>query len=66
LSIIWIQNINVRNLNLIDGEMDCVLASSVVDPGFESRSGQSKDYKISRSFFSAHHLKKEQSMISSE
>ena len=56
----------MRNISLIDGEMDSMLASSVVDTRFESRFGQSKDYKISRSFFSAHHLKKEQSMIGSE
>jgi hypothetical protein len=30
-----------------------VLASSVVDRGFESRSGQNKEYKIGICFFSA-------------
>ena len=32
-----------------------VLASSAVDRGFESRSGQSKDYKIGICCFSAKH-----------
>ena len=32
--------------NLIDGVMISVLTSSAVDRGFESRSGQTKDYKI--------------------
>jgi hypothetical protein len=33
-------------LNPIGGVMVSVLASSAVDPGFEPRSGQTKDYKI--------------------
>ena len=33
--------------NLISGVMVSMLASSAVDCGFESRSGQTKDYKIS-------------------
>ena len=35
--------------------MDSVLASSVVDRGFEPRSGHTKDYKIGICFFSAKH-----------
>ena len=35
--------------------MVSVLASSVVDRGFEPRSGQSKDYKIGICCFSAKH-----------
>ena len=32
-----------------------VLASSVVDRGFEPRSGQTKDHKIGICYFSANH-----------
>ena len=39
----------------IGGVMVSVLASSVVDHGFESRSGQTKDYKIGICCFSAKH-----------
>jgi hypothetical protein len=35
--------------------MVCVLASSVVDRGFEPQSGQTKDYKIGICCFSAKH-----------
>jgi hypothetical protein len=35
--------------------MSCVLASSVVDRGFEPRSGQTKDYKIGICCFSVKH-----------
>ena len=35
--------------------MGCVLASSVVDRGFEPRSGQTKDYKIGICCFSVKH-----------
>ena len=35
--------------------MVSVLSSSVVDCGFESRSGETKDYKIGVSSFSAKH-----------
>ena len=31
---------------VLDGVMVSVFASSVVDRGFESRSGQTKDYKV--------------------
>ena len=34
-------------MNRIGGVMDSLLASSAVDLGFESLSGQTKDYKIS-------------------
>jgi hypothetical protein len=40
-------------LNRIGGVMVSVLASSVVDRGFEPRSGQTKDYKIGICCFSA-------------
>ena len=39
----------------IGGIMVGVLASSVVDGGFEPRSGQTKDYKIGICCFSARH-----------
>ena len=42
-------------LNRIGGVMVSVLASSVVDRGFEPRSGQTKDYKIGICCFSAKH-----------
>ncbi len=41
--------------NCIDGVMVSVLASSAVDRGFEPRSGQTKDYKISICCFSVKH-----------
>ena len=37
------------------GVMVSVLASSAVDSGFESRSSQTKDYKIGICWFSAKH-----------
>ena len=42
-------------VNRISGVMVSVLALSAVDCGFESRSGQSKDYKIGICCFSAKH-----------
>jgi hypothetical protein len=39
--------------NRIGGLMVSVLSSSVVDRGFEPRSGQTKDYKIVMCCFSA-------------
>ena len=39
----------------IGGVMVSVLASSAVDRGFESRSGQTKDYTIGICWFSAKH-----------
>jgi hypothetical protein len=41
--------------NRIGGILLSVLTSSMVDRGFESRSGQTKDYKIGICFFSAKH-----------
>ena len=40
----------------ISGVKVSVLASSVVDRGFEPRSGQTKDYKIGICCFSAKHI----------
>ena len=40
-------------LNRIGGEMVSVLASSAMNLGFESRSGQTKDYSIDLCFFIA-------------
>ena len=42
-------------VNRIGGVMVSVLVSSAVDRGFESRSGQTKDYKIGICCFSAKH-----------
>ena len=42
-------------LNHIVGVMVCMLTSSVVDRGFEPRSGQTNDYKIGICCFSAKH-----------
>ena len=42
-------------MNRVGGVMVSVLASSVVDCGFESRSGQTKDYNIGICCFSAKH-----------
>jgi len=39
----------------IGGVMVSVLVSSVIDRGFEHRSGQTKDYKIGICCFSANH-----------
>ena len=41
--------------NRIGGVMVSVLASSVVDHGFESWSGQTKDYMIGICYFSVKH-----------
>ena len=41
--------------NRIGGVMVSVLASSVVDRGFESWSGQTKDYMIGICYFSVKH-----------
>ena len=40
-------------MNLIDGVMVSMLASSAVDRGFQSQSDQTKDYKIGVCCFSA-------------
>ena len=47
-------NIHVEK-SRIGGVMVSVLSSSVVDRGFEPRSGQTKDYKIGMCCFSAKH-----------
>ena len=39
----------------IGGVMVCLFISSAIDRGFETRSGQSKDYKIGICCFSAKH-----------
>ena len=46
---------NINQKHRIGGVMVCVLASSVVDRGFEPQSGQTKDYKIGMCCFSAKH-----------
>ena len=43
------------HVNRIGAVMIIVLASSAVDRGFESRSGQNKDYEIGICCFSAKH-----------
>jgi hypothetical protein len=49
ISLIW------DTFNRIRGVMISVLASSVVDRGFEPRSGQAKDYKIGNCCFFVKH-----------
>ena len=51
----YVMLFSVMLCNHIGGVMVSVLASSVVDNGFESRSGQTKDYKIGICCFSAKH-----------
>ena len=46
---------NTNQKHRIGGVTVSVLASSAVDHGFESRSGQAKDYNIGICFFSAKH-----------
>ena len=46
---------SINQKQRIGGVMVSVLASSAVDRGFESRSGQAKDYKIGICCFSAKH-----------
>ena len=46
---------NINQNDRIDGVMVSVLASSAVNRGFESRSGQTKDYNIGICCFSAKH-----------
>ena len=57
-------------VNRIDGVMVSVLASSVVDRGFEHQSGQTKDYKIGICCFCAKHAalikEKQQRLVGSE
>ena len=45
----------IKGMKHIDGVMVILLVSSVVDCGFEPRSGQTKDYKIGICCFSAKH-----------
>ena len=52
--------------NRIGGVMVSVIASSVVDRGFEPRSSQTKDYKIGVCCFFAKHAEKEQRLVVSE
>ena len=51
-----LNNILLYNIfNCIGGAMVFVVASSAVDRGFEHRSGQTKDYNIDISCFSANY-----------
>ena len=53
---VFIKSIIFYSFNLIGGVLVSVLASSsVVDLGFEARSGKTKDYKIGIFCFSAKH-----------
>ena len=52
--IMWIFLVS---MNRIGDVMDTVLASSVIDRGFEPLSGQTKDYKIGMFCFSAKHAR---------
>ena len=52
--LVTFNNISIIS-NRIGGVMVSVLASSAVDRGFESRSGQTKDYKICICSFSVKH-----------
>ena len=54
LQIVYICPIS-PHINRIGGVMVIMLASSVVDHGFEPQSGQTKDYKICICCFSAKH-----------
>ena len=45
------------SMNRIGDVIDTVLASSVIDRGFDPLSGQTKDYKISICCFSAKHAR---------
>ena len=47
--------VSSTGMNHICGVMVCVLASSVIDRGFEPWSGQTKDYKVGICCFSAKH-----------
>ena len=46
---------SLNHLNRIDGVMVSVLATSVVDRGFEPRLVETKDYRIGMCCFSAKH-----------
>ena len=47
--------VDILDINRIGSVMGSMLASSVVDCGFEPSSGHTKDYKISICCFSAKH-----------
>jgi hypothetical protein len=49
------QFFSYKIISRFDGVMVIMLASSAVDRGFESRSGQTKDYEIDICWFSANH-----------
>ena len=52
-SYLFVYILTILKSNRIGGVMVSVLVSSAVDRGFESRSGQIKDYKIGIYCFSA-------------
>ena len=52
-SYLFVYILTILKSNRIGGVMVSVLVSSAVDRGFESRSGQIKDYKIGIYYFSA-------------
>ena len=52
-SYLFVYILTILKNNRISGVMVSVLVSSAVDRGFESRSGQIKDYKIGIYCFSA-------------
>jgi hypothetical protein len=57
----------LKQPNCISGVIVSVLTSSVIDRGFESRSGQIKDYICICCFSAAHSIKqKEQRLVGSE
>jgi hypothetical protein len=50
-----VSNVYVSRINHVGGVMVSMLAQSAVDRGFESWSGQTKDYKIGICCFFAKH-----------
>jgi hypothetical protein len=50
-----VSNVYVSRINHVSGVMVSMLAQSAVDRGFESWSGQTKDYKIGICCFFAKH-----------
>ena len=55
--VIWLKhNFNLLFKKRIGGVMICMLASHVVDRGFEHQMGQTKDYKIGICCFSAEYI----------
>ena len=55
MAILDLRSTQKHTLNRMGGVMVSVLASSAVDRGFESRSGQTNDYGIGMCCFSAKH-----------